>query len=161
MRSLLVGCIAAVSLLACDSGSEDQPSRAAQIYLATIRDVVAEQPPPDEPDQLPVVYVVAVGENTIAADVQAEVVGRLQDEVDVTFADERAEALQEDAEGTPVIDDGVLLAVGELMPDVDPVTMPVEVYRSEDDWSRAILTFEERSSRWTITSSSVVPVEGS
>ncbi len=101
-----------------------------------------------------------VGESTIAADVQAAVIGELRDETEVRFADERAEALIEDAEHMPVRDDGVLLAVGELDPGGDPVVLEVEVYRSDDDWSKALLTFAERSSRWTVTSSSVLPTEG-
>ena len=93
----------------------------AQVYAATIREVVRHQPPPaDDPDALPVVYVVAVGETTIAADVQAEVATELHDEVDVQFADERDEAVDEDVENAPVLDDGVLIAVGELRPDRGP-----------------------------------------
>ena len=89
-------------------------SREAQVYAATIREVVRHQPPPpDDPDAL-VVYVVAVGETTIAADVQAESPRELHDEVDVQFADERDEAVDEDVEDAPVLDDGVLIAVGEL-----------------------------------------------
>ena len=45
----------------------------------------------------------------------------LRDEVDVQFADERDEAVDEDVEDAPVLDDGVLVAVGELPPDTDPV----------------------------------------
>ena len=53
------------------TGRATRVSRDAQVYVATIRDVLADQPPPDDPDVLPVVYVVGVGETTIPADVQA------------------------------------------------------------------------------------------
>ena len=149
--------LAGVVGTACDGGSSEDLSRSAQVYVATIREVVGQQPPPDEPDALAVVYVMPVGETTIGADVQAEVIGELRDDADVRFADERAEAVEEDGEGEPVRDGGVLVAVGELTPDGDPVVMEVEVYRSELDWSKTLLTFAERSSQWTVTSSSVLP----
>ena len=127
----------------------DELSR-AQVCAATIREVVRHQPPPpDDPDALPVVYVVAVGETTIAADVQAEVATELHDEVDVQFADERDEAVDEDVEDAPVLDDGVLIAVGELALTPDPVSMEVEVYRSERDVSKAVFSFAADSSNWS------------
>ena len=153
--------LAALAGASCDRQSGDGMSPAAQVYVAAIRDVlVASNRRPQDPDVLPVVYVLPVGESTIAADVQAAVVGELRDETEVRFADERSEALVEDAEHMPVRDDGVLLAVGELDPDGDPVASEVEVYRSDDDWSKALLTFAERSSHWTVTSSSVLPADG-
>jgi hypothetical protein len=143
----------------CNGSSGDSVSRAAQVYVATIRDVLADEPPAEDPDVLPVVYVVGVGERTIPADVQAEVAAELDDDADIRFADERAEAILEDEDEAPVRDDGVLIAVGELADDVSPVDIVVEVYRSEDDWSKVVLTVARRPSHWTVTSSSVVPVE--
>ena len=91
---MLVLSVLAVAGAACN-GQSDEP-REAQVYAATIREVVRHQPPPpDDPDALPVVYVVAVGETTIAADVQAEVTPELRDEVDVQFADERGRSRDE------------------------------------------------------------------
>ena len=142
---------------ACN-GQSDELSREAQVYAATIREVVRHQPPPpDDPDALPVVYVVAVGETTIPADVQAEVASELRDEAEVQFADERDEAVDEDVEDAPVLDNGVLIAVGELSPDADRVSMEVEVYRSERDVSKAVFNFAAGSSNWAVTSSSLLP----
>jgi hypothetical protein len=156
-RNVLVLSVLAFAGAACN-GQTDELSREAQVYAATIREVVRHQPPPpDDPDALPVVYVVAVGETTIAADVQAEVATELRDEVDVQFADERDEAVDEDVEDAPVLDDGVLIAVGELPPDTDPVSMEVEVYRSERDVSKAVFSFAADSSNWVVTSSSLLP----
>lgn len=150
--------IGAVLGAGCDGSSGEDVSRAAQVYVATIRDVLADQPPPEDPDVLPVVYVVGVGERDIPADVQAEVAAELDDDAEIRFADERSEALLEDEDDAPVRDHGLLIAVGELADDVDPVELAVEVYRSDDDWSKAVLTVGRRSSQWTVTSSSVVPV---
>jgi hypothetical protein len=143
----------------CNGSGGDDTSRAAQVYVATIRDVLADEPPPEDPDVLPVVYVVGVGERAIPADVQAEVAVELDDDADIRFADERSEALLEDEDHVPVRDDGLLIAVGELADDVDPVEITVEVYRSDDDWSKVLLTVSRRSSQWTVTSSSLVPLE--
>ena len=162
MRSRVAGFILAGTLgsgivAGCDGSNGDGVSRDAQVYVATIRDVLAEQPPPQDPDVLPVVYVVGVGETAIPADVQAEVAVELDDDADIRFADRRSEALLEDEDEVPVRDAGVLVAVGELLPDVDPVDLTVEVYRSDEDWSKVVLTIARGSSQWPVTSSSVVP----
>lgn len=166
MRSSVAGLILAVGLSSvvgagCDGSGDDEGSRDAQVYVATIRDVLARQPPPDDPDVLPVVYVVAVGETRIPADTQAAVAAKLDEEAEIRFADERSEALLEDQEHMPVRDHGVLVAVGELPAEADPVEMDVEIYRSDEDWSKVVLTIARRSSQWTVTSSSVVPAEES
>jgi hypothetical protein len=142
---------------ACDGPDRETVSREARVYVATIRDVLAEQPPPPEPDVLPVVYVVGVGETRIAADVQAQVVSELDEVADIRFADQRSEAMLAKEEHAPVREGGVLVAIGELPPEADPVELPIEVYRSEEDWSKVVLTLAGSSSQWTVTSSSVVP----
>lgn len=141
----------------CDDAARGDGSRDGQVYVAMIRSVLDDQPPPVDPDVLPVVYVVGVGEQDIRADVQAEVAGELHDDADVRFADRRSEAVLEDDEHVPVRDQGVLIAVGEVIGDGDPVEVTVEIYRSEADLSKRVLTVERRSSQWTVTASSVLP----
>ena len=86
---------------------------------------------------LPVVYVVGVGETTIAADVQAEVAVELDDDADVRFADERAEAVLEDRTTCRCATTACWSPSASCRPDdVDPVDVDVEVYRSEADWSQ-------------------------
>ena len=157
MRPLLVLGVTLVAAAGCDSGDEDTASRAALVYTAAIRQAMSDQAPPADPEVLPVVYVVAVGETSIAADIQAEVTVLLLDEHDVRFADERAQAVLADLEAAPVRDEGTLVAIGELPPAAGSMNVEVEVYRSDDDWSKAVLTVEERSSQWSVTSSSVLP----
>ena len=157
---MLAVVLVAAGVAGCDGSKREEMSRDAQVYVVTIRDVVAEEPPPADPDVLPVVYVIGVGEEDIAADIQADVAAELKDEVDVRFADARAEAVLADDDEVPVRDHGLLLAVGALAPesDADAVDVEVEVYRSEADWSRVVLTVGRRSSsQWTVTSTSVVP----
>ena len=159
---MLAVVLVAAGLAGCDGSARDEMSRDAQVYVVTIREVVAEEPPPADPDVLPVVYVIGVGEEDIAADIQADVAAELKDEVDVRFADARAEAVLADDDEVPVRDHGVLVAIGALAPesDEDAVDVEVEIYRSEADWSRVVVTVGRRSSsQWTVTSTSVVPTD--
>jgi hypothetical protein len=149
--------LVALALAGCDGSSDNETSRDAQVYVATIRDVLSEQPPPERPDALPVVYVVGVGERRIAASVQAEVAADLVDDAVIRFADKRDEAVLKDEDHMPVRDDGVLVVVGEVAPAVNPVKLAIEVYRSDDDWSKRVLTIGNASSQWTVTSESTVP----
>jgi hypothetical protein len=165
MRSRVAGLVLVVVLGGvaaggCDGSGDDGASRDAQMYVATIRVVLAEEPPP-QPDVLPVVYVVGVGETKIPADVQADVAVDLDDDADIRFADKRAEAIIEDEAHAPVRDDGVLLAVGDLPADARPMLLEVEVYRSDQDSSKVVFTIGRRSSQWTVTSSSVLSETGS
>ncbi len=141
----------------CDGPADEEMSREAQIYLAAVGEVIAEQVPPTSDDELPVVYVVPVGESDIDATVQAEVAGELREQADVRFADDRSEAVLEDEEGMPVRDDGTLLAIGEVPAEGEPVDVEVEVYRSAEDSSKMVFTFAPRSSQWAVTSTSVLP----
>lgn len=164
MRSRVAGFVLAVTLgsgvvAGCDGSGGEAASRDAQVYVAAIREVLADEPAPEDPDVLPIVYVVGVGETAIPADVQAEVAVELDDDADIRFADRRSEAVLEDEDLVPVRDEGVLVAVGELQPETDPVTVTVEVYRSEDDWSKVVFTIARRSSHWAVTSSSTVPTD--
>ena len=163
MWGLAVAMVAIVGAGAgCDSSDDTEVSRDGHVYIATIREVLTEQPPPPEPDELPVVFVVGVGEEDIAADVQAEVLRALDDDAVVRFADERAEAVAEDEPDVPVIDAGVLLVVGEIAGDDDAteVDVEIEMYRTAQDWSKRVLTIASGPSQWTVTSSSELPAEG-
>jgi hypothetical protein len=159
--AVAVAVLAATSVVAgCDGSTKDEASRDAQVYVATIRDVLAEQPPPPaDSTVLPVVFVVGVGESKIPADVQAEVAVELDEDADIRFADKRSEALLQDQDHVPVRDKGTLVAVGEVAAEGDPVNVAVEVYRSDDDWSKLVLTIGRRSSHWTVTASTEVPAD--
>lgn len=156
---MLAAVLAATGAAGCDGSAREQMSRDAQVFVAAIRDVVDDQPPPADPDVLPVVYVIGVGEEEIAADVQAEVAVELKDDIDVRFADERSEAVRANEDHAPVRDEGVLIAMGALPPDrgAEAVDVTVEVYRSDADWSKRVLTVGRRSSQWTVTSTSLLP----
>lgn len=162
MRSKVAGLVVVIGLgtvvgAGCDGSGDDETGRDAEVYVAAIRDVLAGQPGPEDPDVLPVVYVVAVGESEIPADIQADVAADLDGDADIRFADERSEAVLEHEDHMPVRNDGVLLAVGPVPADTEPVHMDVEIYRSDDDWSKVELTIARGSSQWTVTSSVPLP----
>jgi len=146
----------ALAVAGCDGTKKEESSRDAQVYVAAIRDVLEAEPPREEAAPLPVVYVVGVGEEKIPPSVQADVAQALDKDAEIRFADKREEALLKDREDVPVRDEGVLVAIGVVPPDVDPVEVPVEIYRSEVDSSKVVLTIGMRSSQWTVTSESVV-----
>jgi hypothetical protein len=149
--------VTAVTMAGCGSSSDAEDSRPSDVYVATIERVLADESTSAEDDELPVVYVVPLGENEIEATVQADVASELHDVADVRFADERSEALDEDEPGKPVLDDGVLIGIGDIAERGNPVEVEVEIYHSEDDSSSRLFTVARRSSRWTVTSTSVVP----
>ena len=93
--------VAAATSVGCDGPRSEELSRDAQVYIAAIRDVVGEEPPPADPEMLPVVFVIGVGEEQIEASVQAEVVGELDEDVDVQFADARSEVVLQDEARRP------------------------------------------------------------
>jgi hypothetical protein len=158
-RSALAVVVVAVALgSGCGASSDAEEPHPAQIYVATIELVLDEENPAAGTDELPVVYVVPLGQDDIDATVQADVASELRDVADVRFADARSEAVDEDEPGMPVRDDGVLVGIGDVPEDGGPVDVQVEAYRSEDDWSKRVLTFVRRSSRWAVSSTTVVSV---
>lgn len=158
--ALLAACAALIGA-SCNGTTEGGMSRRAQIYLAVVDAVLDNEFPAPPDDELLVVYVIRVGETTIDAAVQADVADGLHDRADVRFADERSEAIVEDDEEMPVRDDGVLVAVGDVAEEGEPVDVDVEIYRSVNDSSRFRFTLAPWSSVWTVASSATVLDESS
>ncbi len=162
MRSALAAVlVAATGLLACDQDEKSQ-SPIAQVLTAIVRDAADDVPPdPEDPDELPVVYVISGTDEDLPTTAQAAVANAVNGEIDVRFADSRDEALDDSEPGVPVRDDGVLVAVGNLRDhfkdeDVDSVEVLIEVYRTENQFSRRTLTFAPSGEVWSVTSSSVI-----
>jgi len=158
-RGTTAAALALVIVSACDGGGDDELSGSARIYIAAVRSV-AERMPVDAEDRekLPVVYVVSNDAEPIAADVQAEVANALDKDADVRFADARVEALDLEKPHEPVRGEGRLLTVGRIEDDADVVDLQVEIYRSDEEWSRGVVTLERSAEDWAVTSSSIVEV---
>lgn len=154
----LVALVTTLAGVACDRDEESQ-SPEAQVLIAIVRDAAAEQPAGDESEDLPVVYVVSATDEGLSAQVQATVANAVNKEVDVRFADARSEALDTERPGSPVRDEGRLVAVGDLTEDVDPRDVFVEIYQSETQFSLRTMTFSSSGEVWSVTSSSVLEEE--
>jgi hypothetical protein len=143
---------------ACDGSSGEGASPAVQVYVATIRDVATAFPVDRsvEDPPLPIVYVTASGEAKIDAGVQAAVASALDAEIDVRFADARAEAIDEEKPGAPVHADGHLVALGPVDDEDGSVVLEYEHYRSDTEWSRRRATFANTDDVWAPTSTSLV-----
>ncbi len=160
MRSALaIGLVAGVGLLACDRDEKSQ-SPIAQVLTGIVRDAAGDLPPDEDEDALPVVYVISGTDEDVPTTAQAAVASALNGEIDVRFADSRDEALDDSELGVPVRDGGVLVAVGNLRDhfadeSVDQVEVPIEVYRTETQFSLRTLTFAASGDVWSLRSSSV------
>jgi hypothetical protein len=142
------------SLSACaDADPVDGSAREAAVYEAVIGSIASAERGADD---VPVVFVVRGDGGEISIDVQAAVAAAMVDEVDVRFADDRVETVDESADDVPVRDDGVLLAVGAVPDEGTTIDVPVERYLSESDRRLLVVTVRWVDPDWTVTSTAVV-----
>lgn len=148
-----------MTLLACDTDEKSQ-SPIAQVLTGIVRQAAGDLPPREDPEELPVVYVISGTEHSLPATAQAAVANAVNGDVDVRFADGRDEALDDSRPGLPVRDQGGLVIVGDLEGEFegDPqrVDVTVELYRSQSQFSRRVLTFSAGREAWSVTSSSLL-----
>jgi hypothetical protein len=147
-----------VAPMAATGCAESSPiegtARDAAVVEQVIRTVV--EPDPTEPEVVPVVYVVGA-ESSISIDVQAAVAAALVDDMDIRFADERAEAIDESLEQAPVRDSGVLLVVGKVPSEGRQIDVLTERYRAADDVANVVVSLRWREPEWSVTSTTVLP----
>jgi len=152
---------AVAALLVVGACSDDDPdtvdgsAREAAVIEAVVRSVAPESASVDD-DTTPVVYVVAADGRTIPIDVQAKVAEAFVDEVDLRFADDRAQAVDDGKDDVPVIDDGTLIAIGEVPETGSEIEVPVERYVSESDSDVMVVTLRFADPDWTVTSTASV-----
>jgi hypothetical protein len=180
-----IAAIAGALLLLSACGDDEQTVTAAErdaaIYSTVLRDMVLAEIPPADPaedgsDSLPILYVTGADGESIAVDVQAEVVKNLKDEAEVRFVDAREDALvtdeeddesgDDDGSGTrsgagtsastageePVQDDGVLTTFGPLPDEGTTVDVDVEIYRDSTDNQAYVVTLAGSRTQWVIRS---------
>ena len=95
-------------------------------------------------------YVASSDGSSIATEVQLEVVNTLKDEATLRFTDAQDDALDEDVDGRPVKDDGVLVVVGRVA-DRSPLDLEIEVYRNEVDDRSYSLQMAGGGDDWRVT----------
>lgn len=147
---LTVVAVLAVSAACSESDPVEQGTgRDAAVIEQVVRELA---PEPVEPDVLPVVYVVGV-DGTIGIEVQASVAAALVDEIDIRFADERAEAIDETVDERPVRDDGVLLVVQDVPVEGEEIEVQVNRYVAFEEEERMVVSLEYDDPEWDVTSS--------
>jgi hypothetical protein len=138
----------------CGSGggpSEDE--REANVYALVIRTLASDEPigtdaTPDELDRI--VYVGSLdAERTISLDVQAAVVETLEDFATIRFVDEMGEAIDDSADGEPVLEDGVLLVLGAVPTGRSP-SVEAERYVDLNDDQHFRIGFERSNGEWSV-----------
>lgn len=129
-----VGLLSAVPLVACSDESSGSAVDASAAITAVIDWQAAQWVPPPDADEgaLPVIYVVAADGGEIGVSVQASVTEATVDEAIVRFADKPADAFDHDQEGSPVHDDGVMLAIGPIPERSRRVKVNVDRYEVAD-----------------------------
>jgi hypothetical protein len=149
--SVVVATLFVVTACGDDGGSGDNTSsRDSDVYAAIVRSVAADQP--HEEDETPVVYVTPFpNEKPIPLDVQVGVVDSVADEATVRFVDEEEQAVNKDAEGAPVVDDGVLVRIGTVPEEGTTVTVPAELYHNDNDIVPTEYEVTEGTDSWTAT----------
>ncbi len=144
---------AAVLLAACgddDGGAQDTSSRESDVYAAILGTVAASEPHVDE---TPIIYVAPLGnDKPIPLDVQVSVVDAVADDAVVRFVDEADQAIDQEDDGEPVIDDAVLVRLGAVPPDGRTVNVPGEVYHTKSDTSVVEYKVTQTADGWVVTS---------
>jgi len=152
-RGALVALVSAALLAtpACgdDDETPDSSSRDSDVYSAILDTVAAEEPVEDE--ETPLLYVAPLGnEKPIPLDVQVSVVDAIADVAVVRFVDEAEQAIDQDGEGEPVLDDGLLVSLGSVPPDGSSVHVPGELYRTAADTSAVEYEVNETADGWVV-----------
>jgi hypothetical protein len=147
--------LAGIGLLAVAATGcgDDEPVSEGEIgttdaYVAIVQWQADEQEPVVDENgevRLPVIFVVAADGETVDVGVQAAVAEATAATATVRFADDAADAFATDAEGEPVRDDGVLLAVGDVPDPAPSLIVDVDRYVVHDDGEELTLGIVRRS----------------
>jgi hypothetical protein len=151
LKAVLAGALVA-TLTACTSDG-DPPAppdiTTAEAFGAIVRwEVARHDPVVDQGGDatLPVIYLRAASGGTVDIGVQADVVSAVVDDAVIRFSDDADDSLNEDLEGAPVKDDGVLLIVSSLATGGATMDVVVRRYQSIDDdisWHMQIVASDE------------------
>lgn len=155
--ALVAGLIGTTVLSGC--GDDDDDALAVEIdattYVAAIEGFL---PPRPSTDELVVVFVVPVGDESLDFDSQVAVIDALSEHYDVRFVDDLEAAIDDGtADGEPR-DDGTLIGVGSVAPD-PPHKVRIEIYEGRDAVEGYLLTMGRRSGGWAVVADEEVEPE--
>ena len=148
---LVVGA-AALTVSSCgdDSGGQDTSSRESDVYAAIVSSVAAAE---TAGESTPVVYVAPLGnDKPIPLNVQVAVVDSVGNAAVVRFVDKADQAINQDDETLPVLDDAVLVRLGEVPESGASVEVPGELYRTKADSALVVYVVNETSNGWVVAS---------
>jgi len=149
----------ALAMGSCGSGGPNEHERAADIYAAVIQALAPDEPagPGAETEELErVIYAGSLDEErVISLEVQAAVVEMLEDFATIRFVDEKSEAIDDTADGEPVLDDGVLVLLGAVPAGRSP-SIDAERYVDLDDDEHFRISLERSDNAWSIVDLSPV-----
>ena len=149
----------ALAVGSCGSGDPNEHEREANIYAVVIQALAPDEParPGAEIEELDrVVYAGSLDEeHAISLEVQAAVVEMLEDFATIRFVDEKAEAIDDTADGEPVLDDGVLVLLGAVPTGRSP-SIDAERYVDLDCDKRFRVSLERSDNEWSIVDLSPV-----
>jgi hypothetical protein len=133
-----------LAVVGCTSDPTPQSGTVAPetAYVAIVRWEIEQNEPVLDEDgdvEIPVIYLAAASGETVDVGVQANVVATVDDTATIRFADQAADALDDEAVGEPVKDDGVLVVIDEFEIGQPTADARVMRYRSIDDETRWIL----------------------
>ncbi len=132
-RAVVAILLYGIGLAGCGDDDRSRDRRVADAYIVVVEWVLAEPEFAPDPtlDEMPPVFVEALGPGEIDLDVQVEIVLHFEPVVDIRFVDTRIGALDESEVGAPVRDGGLLLGLGPV-PAEGPIDMRGEVYEKLD-----------------------------
>lgn len=133
VQSVVAVVLCAVLLVGCGEDGASNDDQPADAYILVVEWILAEPEfaPIPAADELALVFVESLGPVDIDLPVQVAIVGHFEDEVAIRFIDSRTEALDDESDGAPVRDGGLLLGLGAVPLD-GPLDIRGEVYRTAE-----------------------------
>src|SRR4051794_11710220 len=156
-RTLVLLALALGAIAGCAGGDDDAaappPEPDASAYAAALRPFLPTADPEDQPN-----VFVAPFEQTLALEQQVAIIELIGDGYDLKFVDDAATAVEGDAAGRPVRDDGLLIVLGTITPE-PPYVVRVEQYRTQDDVSAQLVTLVWLTDHWVVAAQEPVQPE--
>ena len=153
-RLVLVAALAVGAVAGCSDGADAPvPAPDASAYAAALAPFM----PVADAEEQPNVFV-APFEETLALEEQVAIIELIGEGYDLKFVDDPATAVESDAVGRPVRDDGLLIVLGTI-PAEPPYVVRVEEYRRQDDVSAQLVTLVWRTDHWEVASEESVRPE--
>lgn len=162
--ALALMAVVVVLAVSCgDSNGDASADLEVPVYAELIRRVVGDAPFAEVDDPKDVaVFVHPLEDDPIELDIQVEVLRELDEFATVRFVDSFVEAVEEDEPEVPVLEDGVVVGLGELRPlEGSDESFEVRAERYDASGGPRGLVFEARRSgqRWVLVATGTYDAE--